>query len=313
MSETSPAIRFSAVNIVLVTLLFLSLAPTSTAAALLVSGSTTLLDWDQSKQGFSFEYRGPASTKLDFFMADRQESLIIHVFESPGIIDMGRVPLDSITTAPGGGYRGNVRPVEKHSYVIRSRGKYAKIYLREIIEANTAKGQYVTKLKFDWVLQPDGGRYFSSNSNLTTKKPGEANHNNTETVQSNTFFRDNFDDGSLNGWKTVKGNWKVEEGKLIQSSNYYEGNLIGGTYALIGSPGWSDYSVSTRVMSKDDDKIGLVFRYVNANNFYILSWQQDWGNKMRFTKIANGKEEDLAITEIGYQKNKWYCRRRLLK
>ncbi len=59
-------------------------------------------------------------------------------------------------------------------------------------------------------------------------------------------------------------------------------------------------------MSKYDDKIGLIFRYVNPNNFYILSWQQDWGKKMHFTKIFNGEEEDLAMTEIGYQQSKWY-------
>jgi len=58
-------------------------------------------------------------------------------------------------------------------------------------------------------------------------------------------------------------------------------------------------------MSKDDDKIGFVFRYLDPDNYYILSWQKQ-GNQMRFTKILDGKEVGLATTEIGYRQSKWY-------
>jgi|GEM_PF-6796369 len=123
--------------------------------------------------------------------------------------------------------------------------------------------------------------------------------------EQNIIFKDDFDDGSLDGWKTVHGKWQVVNGSMVQLSNYFTSDLIGGTYALTGFSNWTDYSVSARLMSKDNDKIGFVFRYVNPNNYYILSWQ-DQGKKIRFTRILNGKETNLAKKEIGYQRGKWY-------
>ncbi|MFB6215007.1 MAG: hypothetical protein ABEI54_03970, partial [Candidatus Bipolaricaulia bacterium] len=81
--------------------------------------------------------------------------------------------------------------------------------------------------------------------------------------------------------------------------------LKGGTYAFSGSPNWTDYSVSARVMSKDDDTIGLVFRYLNEDNFYIFSWKKQ-DKKLLFTKVANGKTTTLLEKELGYQEEKWY-------
>lgn len=37
----------------------------------LPSDHAKLLDWDEAHQGFSFEYRDPAGSKMDFFIADR--------------------------------------------------------------------------------------------------------------------------------------------------------------------------------------------------------------------------------------------------
>ena len=116
---------------------------------------------------------------------------------------------------------------------------------------------------------------------------------------------DDFKNDTLEGWETEHGSWNVEDGVLAQTSNYWSGGLKGGTYAFTGSSNWRDYSVSARVMSKDDDTIGLIFRYLNANNFYIFSWKKQ-DRKLLFTKVANGNTTTLVEKELGYQEEKWY-------
>jgi hypothetical protein len=109
------------------------------------------------------------------------------------------------------------------------------------------------------------------------------------------------------GWETVNGTWKVENERLVQTSNYYKrGDLKGGAYAITGSPNWRDYSVSARIMSEDDDRIGLVFRYIDPDNFYILSWGKKSKRDLLFTKVVNGKTTELVRKELGYEEEQWY-------
>ncbi|MCF7876219.1 DNRLRE domain-containing protein [Candidatus Bipolaricaulota bacterium] len=431
--------RFSLFKYLLCTLLLSSLlVSTVWAEDGLPSGQAKLLDWDESQKGFSFEHRGPAESKMDFFIADRGEESVIHAFDAPGVIDMGTKPLDQIDKAPKEGYKDTVRPRQAHSYVIRSKGKYAKIYLQEIFSASDYKNREVTEYEFDWVIQPDGTRTFgkdgsSAQSSVELKKslgkvleataaqfdwqgsiatmpwnefeqvfwtgmvednyialgiiihddeeeaaedldgitgsPGPSStkfqglpaavtktgreasrlywrmgrfviyvtdsvsekhlYKTANTLYSNAksslissgsdgtktppegkadqvILKDRFEGDGLSGWKTVNGNWRVQNGRLVQLSNYSEGWPTGGTYAYTGSSNWRNYSLSARVMSEDDDKIGFVFRYLNPDNYYIFSWQKDWGSRMRFTKIVDGEGTELARNDLGYQQGKWY-------
>ena len=58
-------------------------------------------------------------------------------------------------------------------------------------------------------------------------------------------------------------------------------------------------------MSKDNDKIGLVFRYLGPDNFYVLSWEKQ-NRELLFTKVVNGEAIDLARKALGYKKEQWY-------
>jgi len=118
-------------------------------------------------------------------------------------------------------------------------------------------------------------------------------------------FSDDFSYSTLEDWEIVNGTWNVEDGVLAQTSNYYKGSLKGGTYAVTGSPNWTNYSVSSRIMSKDDDKIGLVFRYLNPDNFYILSWGKE-REELLFTKVAAGKTTEILHKKLAYEEEKWY-------
>ena len=140
---------------------------------------------------------------------------------------------------------------------------------------------------------------------------GMADNNKEEQIYITTegdlypLFSDNFNDGSPDGWETEHGSWEVEDGVLAQTSNYWSGGLKGGTYAFTGTYNWTDYSVSARVMSKDDDTIGLIFRYLNEDNFYILSWNKQ-DKDLLFTRILNGRTTELVQKDLGYEEERWY-------
>jgi hypothetical protein len=125
------------------------------------SGFATIKDWDESGDSFSFSLGEVCSgcwheaLDSDFFIADRGEDSIIHVFDSPGIIDMGNIPLDDIKEAPASGYVEMATPIMGHSYVVRSKGKYGKFYIDE-----TYDWLDPTEYGIEWVYQPDGTRSF---------------------------------------------------------------------------------------------------------------------------------------------------------
>jgi len=119
------------------------------------------------------------------------------------------------------------------------------------------------------------------------------------------LFTDDFNDDSLEDWETVHGSWKIEDGILAQTSNYWKGGVKGGTYAFTGSPNWTDYSVSARVMSEDDDTIGLIFRYRNEDSCYVLGWNKQ-DKELRFSKIVDDKTTQLVLTNLGYEEERWY-------
>jgi len=90
------------------------------------------MDWDKTGDSFSFKSGvcpgfGFNAQGSDLFIADRKADSIIHVFDAPGIINLGEVPLSGITVAPSSGYVDDVTPSPGHSYVIHSRGVYGKI------------------------------------------------------------------------------------------------------------------------------------------------------------------------------------------
>ena len=104
-----------------------------------------------------------------------------------------------------------------------------------------------------------------------------------DLVTGNDLLADNFSDGDHVGWTAVdEGNdagpsvWKVVDGTLAQSSNIGSNVSNGwlGTYALYTRGSWSDYRVSLKLRSSDDDRLGVMFRVQDKDNFYRLSWNR---------------------------------------
>ncbi len=174
---------------ILIVILVFALTPLAVpigAAPELPSGYATIRDWDQENEAFNFSLGEVTSEEGvgDFFIADRGEDSIIHVFDSPGIIDMGAVPLDSITEAPESGYQETAKPIEGHSYTMRSLGKYGKICIEDIFSPAEYDWITVTEYEFEWVYQPDGTRSFGEGGTSTTQGDGAHEDGLLEKVKS---------------------------------------------------------------------------------------------------------------------------------
>jgi len=137
---------------------------------------------------------------------------------------------------------------------------------------------------------------------------------------------DDFEDGDLAGWTIVDegdqegpSDWQVVGGELVQASNIQsdqqgfgsnafsvagDGPLIlrDGTYALWDDPaalGWTDYAFQATITPNDDDGIGLLFRYTDADNYYKLEADAQTGLVM-LSRHLEGRETILARGYDGY-------------
>jgi hypothetical protein len=122
----------------------------------------------------------------------------------------------------------------------------------------------------------------------------------------------------LSGWTVVNEGtidgppaWFISNGIITQSGNIYGGgdNRDGiekpGTYALNGDQGWTDYTMSVDLLSRDDDGIGVMFRYKDKDNYYRFSMDQQRGYR-RLMKKVDGEATLLAEDDVSYEQNKWY-------
>ena len=111
-------------------------------------------------------------------------------------------------------------------------------------------------------------------------------------------LEENFEDGDYAGWRIIdQGNrggpsvWSVVSGRLKQSSNIhtypYDDNppkKMLGTFALwrFGAA-WKDYEFTAKMMTTDDDNIGLMFRYKDEGHYYRVNWGRDSGHYRTLT------------------------------
>lgn len=105
--------------------------------------------------------------------------------------------------------------------------------------------------------------------------------------------------------------WEFTGAELRQTSNIYGGPLDGravakpGTYTLAGDQDWTDYRLSVRLRSDDDDAIGLMFRYQDPRNYYRFSMDRQRRYR-RLIKKVNGVVQVLWQDQVQYQMGREY-------
>lgn len=69
---------------------------------------------------------------------------------------------------------------------------------------------------------------------------------------------------------------------------------------------WSDYLVSLKIRSADNDAIGVLFRYQDAHNYYRFTWFAE-GKYRRLEKCVGGVFQMLAQDSVVYAKGHRYA------
>jgi hypothetical protein len=124
---------------------------------------------------------------------------------------------------------------------------------------------------------------------------------------------DDFADPDLSGWtimdETAQGGpsaWSVVNGMLVQNSNIGQTVGIGlGTLALFTNRAWTNYDITLKIRSQDDDSIGVVFRYVDSNNYYRFVWNKELRGR-QLVKREKGIFKVLASDGVRYVTNQTY-------
>ena len=85
---------------------------------------------------------------------------------------------------------------------------------------------------------------------------------------------------------------------LAQDSNILgEG---GGTHIVTGSPDWTDYEITCRAVSYDNDSFGILFRYADEkNNLRLVTSSQ--GKRILLVQWVRGEERILTRVDRGYK------------
>ena len=126
------------------------------------------------------------------------------------------------------------------------------------------------------------------------------------------LLANDFSVASLAGWSvrdegsiSAPSKWQVKSGELAQLSNINDASAASalpklGTYLLYDEGlGWTDYRLKFRLRSTDDDSLGALFRYIDANNYYRFSWDKQQ-NQRRLVKKAGGVYTLLAADNVPY-------------
>lgn len=166
----------------------------------------------------------------------------------------------------------------------------------------------------DWDSDNDGT---SDGDEITAgTDPLDAN----SVVYLNVVLAEDFADTTLSQWAivddgTIQGpsDWLVYDGKLLQLSNIYGGYDVNdpldlsmmGSYIWRGDRTWTDYIISLKMASEDDDAIGLMFRYIDDQNYYRISISRELGTAWCL-RFVDGEYTLLAQKPFVYEQGHWY-------
>lgn len=127
-------------------------------------------------------------------------------------------------------------------------------------------------------------------------------------ARAETLLSDTFEDGNLDGWTRSGGSWSVaSDGTQVarQSSTSSDAR------ALAGQPGWTNYSVQTRVkalsFNGSDRFVAVLARAQSATSYYYLTLRSS--NTVQLKKLVNGSSTTLSSASFTVTTNTWYTLR----
>ncbi len=146
----------------------------------------------------------------------------------------------------------------------------------------------------------------NNNTNATGNSLDTIEKLNTENQVTNTDTAINFEEsaaGSLpNDWVAPTGKWMVvteENNKVLKQSAANSGSTF--NICVNDKLVYQDLQLQVKlkaVAGKEDQGGGLVWRYLDKNNYYIVRANPLEGNVVLY-KVENGKRKDLPLVGKG--------------
>lgn len=122
------------------------------------------------------------------------------------------------------------------------------------------------------------------------------------------LFSDDFEDGDAAGWSVVKGgatNFSViSDSTMVYKAQYSSGGITE-KMAVAGNAGWTNYAVEAKVKLLSGSNAGIIARYIDDNNFYILRIDSSNDN-VQLSKKVNGTFALIAETAMTLNLNTAY-------
>ncbi len=164
---------------------------------------------------------------------------------------------------------------------------------------------------------------YTARLTLTADAGTDSDEARIRVFPAGTLFEDHFaEDLQDQGWIVVDeadspsgqhSEWYVNNGELLQkngsigSSKKEANGVIGypGTYACIPDSGWTDYEFSAGVNSGWSRDLGVMFRYVDPDNYYRFSMGAN--KTLRLMKKTGGVFTLLQeARDTAFKINRWY-------
>lgn len=117
------------------------------------------------------------------------------------------------------------------------------------------------------------------------------------------------DDGNLEG----PSYWFIQEKSLIQSTNIYSNPLSSsvddpyrsGTFLLLNNYSLFNYKIEVDLQSRNNGEIGLIFNYLDENNFNCFSMNQEY-SYIRLLDVVDGQSHLVNWKSFTYSSYQWY-------
>ncbi|MDI4647190.1 glycoside hydrolase family 9 protein [Cohnella hashimotonis] len=112
---------------------------------------------------------------------------------------------------------------------------------------------------------------------------------------SGTLLADDFEDGNPDGWTPTSGTWSVQAGRYVCQAG------SGNSFSVAGDAAWTDYTLQADVSvtnnSGGNKDAGLLFRYADSDNYYLLYLKNNdrTGRRLELVKSVGGVK-----TALGY-------------
>ncbi|WP_127584429.1 heparin lyase I family protein [Paenibacillus koleovorans] len=120
----------------------------------------------------------------------------------------------------------------------------------------------------------------------------------SSVVSSNATlpYAETFEDNTATDWAPIEGGWSVITDGAVKAYNAPSTSAM--ARSIVGNNTWTNYNAEARVKinawaASGDRSVGLLARYSNPSNYYILNYNATAG-EYRITKQVNGTFTRLA-------------------